>query len=152
MGLLIGMAPFSLYASPLGGTKLTPQIISETFRVYDQCKYSSDASMYDCNCTAEQFIKLRTGNPSGDDIQIFMDLARSRCIDTSPLAGERYQNCIDDKMLTGTKKQREAFCSCVGSEAGYAFARSRNMSQSSQIDVMTKVYKQCGLVNMMDLP
>ena len=153
MGLLIGMAPFSLYASSLTGQKkLTPQIITETFRVYDLCTYSDQSTLYDCRCTAEQFIKLRTANPSGDDIQVFMDLAKSKCVDTSPIAGQRYEECMKDQMLVGTKGQREFFCTCVGREAGYEFARTKNLTQIGQIDAMTKVYKRCGLTNMMGLP
>jgi hypothetical protein len=150
MGLLIGMAPFSLYADA-GKNKLTPQIITETFRAYDQCHYSSQSTLYNCDCVAEQFIKLRTQNPLGEDIQIFIDLAKSKCVDTAPLAGQIYQSCLSDQMLKGTKKQREAFCTCVGREAGYEYARNRSLHQNAQIDTMAKVYQKCDLSRMMNL-
>lgn len=149
MGLLIGMAPFSLLASSSGASsRITPKLISETFRAYDQCYYSKKSDLYDCDCVAEQFIKARSANPEGDDIDIFIELAQSKCVDTSPIAGEKYIECLKDKTITGTASQREAFCSCVGREAGYEFARTRNLQSPSYIQSMAKAYARCDLPRM----
>jgi hypothetical protein len=149
MGLLI-MAPFSLSAEP---NKLTPSILSETFSVYDECYYSEQSSFYNCDCIATKFIDARVKNSAGNDIDIFINRAQSQCIDTSPVAGSYYQDCLQDGILSGTHEQREAFCSCVGREMGKEFTRKLvNQSTINRINIITKVYGACGFSRMVDIP
>lgn len=126
-------------------SSLSPQIIDDTFKVYDECFYSADKQFYNCDCVAVRFMTARQNNPTGFDLSIFINSAKQQCVDTAPFAGKVFDECIKNTGALVPREFLNDFCECTASQAGKEFAHRPTYDFALRSRMMQKVYKDCGL-------
>lgn len=131
--------------APVQKLLLTPRIIDETFRVFDQCRATPDKEIYNCDCVAVKYIEARTQNPTGDDTDIFIKTAQSKCTDTTGRAGAEYTSCKMNMVNLIEPKYLEQFCVCVGNRAGEEYKRPQSDTYTAQKNLTAKIYRDCNL-------
>lgn len=100
------------------------EYIEEALNFYDHCEATPKLNQHhDCQCLSAVYLDKRIEyGPDVGQTSIIMDI-EEKCPDATNAAGMRYQECLNNQMLTSKTMPIEEYCTCYANEYARTYER-----------------------------